>query len=579
MKKLGYFVLILAIACLIGMVSAEVITIADNDGNGNAYSYTVASTDTELAVSGVMVTGADPTSTVVSGGDDTGLLTSAGNAATVTGADTFVAGSSAMEMGGSSASTSVVATGNNNVAVTEAQGATTSSVIGGSAAGQATIVSAPSVDATSVAVAQDDAVAGATVSAANMNGAIVQGAVGIGLAAAGQAVQTGGVNQQLYAETWAEAGTNYAETTTVADLNTGMILVYQGAVADPTLLGGFAAAGQYARYGGNGFVGSFTDAEGSNSEAEADIEADTHGGSYARMAGEYVQGAATNSEGSIAGQTGTIGNIPIKDIPTSVHVEAETEAEGSGTETEAEAEMHGTAIEFGQASGATADGEVGSIQKIPVFSGRGFVETEVENAAGSEASTFAGTRDNNGMLIINYQYAVGDNDGVLARQKGSVSAPSGTGMMETYVENGNFPGNYASVAVGVEDGRILPTGQSAQTIGSDAYASQIASVSGNFESAWTKTEAGDAFGNHAAVGTRAIDGNLLATNSYAHAGGAYMEADEFEMSDAASTTQWANARSFHDRDRFSHTYSGVVGSSELIAHSNVFGHTWIEVVV
>jgi len=562
------------------MVSAEVTTIADNDGNGNAYSTTIAYTDDgELAISGVLVTGAD-TATVTSGGDDTGLLTSAGNAAVVTGADTFVAGSTATEVGGSIASTSLVASG--DVDVTEAQGATTSSVIGGSAAGQASVVSADSVEATTVAVAEDGAEAGTTVSAANMDGTIVQGAIGIGLAAAGQAVHTGGANQELYAETWAGAGSNYAETTTVADLDTGLILVYQGAIADPTLLGGFAAAGQYAQYSGTGFVGSFTDAEGANTEAEANIIAYTDTGNT--MTGAQLQVGATNSDGSIAAQEGliaaTVGTV-------NVNAETEAEVEGSEAETEAEAGLRGYAIEFGQVSGATAAGEVGSAQDTR-FTGIGFVETEAENADGTEVGAFAGSRDDVG-YVQTIQMAGADNTDAAASQVGTVRTPSGSGMMETWAENGNFPGNYASVGVGVEDGQIYAS-QNAQTnydIESDAFAYQVVAVTGpggvgNAGYAWTENEAGDAFGNYAAVGTRVEDGSLivgLVEPGYAYAGEGYMEANEIETTNGfgASTTQWASARSFRDRDRDRESYTGI-GTSEAEAHSHVFGHAFAIVI-
>ena len=581
MKKFGYFVLILAVVCLIGMVSAEVTTIADNDGNGNAYSTTIAFTDDgELAISGVLVTGAD-TATVTSGGDDTGLLTSAGNAAVVTGADTFVAGSTATEVGGSIASTSLVASGDADV--TEAQGATTSSVIGGSAAGQASVVSADSVEATTIAVAEDGAEAGTTVSAANMDGTIVQGAVGIGLAAAGQRVRTAGSDQDLYAETWAGAGSNYAETTTVAELDTGMILVYQGAIADPTLLGGFAAAGQYAQYSGTGFVGSFTDAEGANTEAEANIIAHTDAGNT--MTGAQLQVGATNSDGSIAAQTGIIGAFT-----GTVNVKAETEAEveGSEAETEAEAGLRGYAIEFGQDSGATAAGEVGSAQDTR-FTGIGFVATEAENADGTEVGAFAGSRDDVG-YVQTIQMAGADNTDAAVSQVGTVRTPSGTGMMETWAENGNFPGNYASVAVGVEDGQIY-AGQDAQinyqNVPGSAFAQQTVAVTGpggvgNAGYAWTENEAGDAFGNYAAVGTRVEDGSLIVAMqepSYAYAGAGYIEANEIEatLGFGASTTQWASARSFHDRDRDRESYTGI-GTSEAEAHSHVFGHAFAIVI-
>jgi len=555
-------------ACLIATASAETVTLGEDDGE-NAWEASVAWTeDGEMAISIAAVedyTGAAPVIDTAASDVDGA---SAGQITTVTDAAVVSASSSASELGGSSASTSVVATDVTDL--TTVQGATTQTGAG-SAAGQITVADAGTIGAVTEAEAADGAEAGAAVMAANFDGTIVQGAAATGAAVAGQIVQTSGDDQALFAETWAEDGDGCeAETTTVLDSEGfGFLTLAQGAIADP---GVGAAAGQFVLYEGSGMgrIGSYTDADSDDAEAEVDLETRYIGDTVAI----YGQGAATDGSGAIGGQAGLIAGTGI------IRVNAETEAETEDAEAEAEAGVRGNMIVFGQI--AAAEGSDSLAAQRTLLWGAGFAETEVENAAG-EAGTFAGTRDRDGFVNA-LQIAEADNAGVGAEQQARISAPSGVGEAETWAENGRFPYNYASVEAGVVDGGLFTQQQATTNLINprDAAARQVvivadAAFNDNSEAgaAWTHTEAGDGFRSFASVGTRVVDGALVAeSGAYA---GRWIGAGERSINSGTSSVTTARASSFWDRD-FDHVHNQINVPTEAYAGSTVFGPAFAIVI-
>ena len=513
MSKLGYLVILMFAACLVGSAYAaeDSFTYVDSSGNtiGMAYALT---TEGELAVgvaavsSGTIsydtedtgeaevntdVTVDDGSATVFSAasdadGDSAATVTVVADAESATisqtaeadtndegaiagqeteavDAEFVVASSTATADDGTTASSELVVVDSDYVAVEQGAVADADSA----AAGQEFVVADAEFLAAETEAEQPDGTWAETELEAEDVTTVIpveQSAYGSGITFEAEAGQTiaGLVGEDVEAETAAEdADGNYVEVTAVAE-NALNFNADQGAAADT---GTGAVGGQTVTIIGTGFIGAFSDAEAADGTwAQADAYADADGVSAIQV--DQTVGATGVS---IAEQEGI--------IVTPGEGSAETSA-GNGMDTTlALATVNDGVITFEQVSGALpigfpSFGGAGSVQETEVTGDSGVIYTSATNGWGTTAYTVAG--EVNGGTAAAAQIAGANFFGAAA---GQIVEVSGDGFATTGVVAAD--GDYAYTLAEADD--TLGTGsieaaQGALASNDDVIAAQIAYV-------------------------------------------------------------------------------------------------------
>ena len=547
-------------------------------------------------------------------------------------ADLVVAASTATAADGTTASSSLVAEESDFVAVEQGAGADNLAAD----AGQTFVAAdAEELEATTSATQPDGTTASTSLEAEDVTAVIPveQDASASGNAFAASAGQTiaGLVGEDVVAETSAEdANGNSVEVTAVAE-DSWNFNADQGAAA---MTGVGATGGQTATITGTGFIGAFADADSADGTwAEANVMADSDTGSaftvdqtvgatgasvatqegavvtndgfaYAgtsagnpleiTAAGAYVEGTGViefdqtsgalpvgfPNVGGVLSMQDTEVNVPVGE--GGIYTYAEN---GFGTSGLTSVEVEdGTAAAM-QIAGANMFG-AGAGQLADV-NGVGEAETEVDAADGCSIDITATSNDANGEILA-AQGAIGSNTDVIGGQIAYVDTPTGSGSIETDVENGDFPGHYVDVVAGETGGDLfgIQAGATGVFDNNDAIAGQAVIVGvpiifggeGGVTTGYTETEAGNSLGpllgSYAEVGTVASAGTAsdlkFGAVSVGYAG-AFEGAAEFEINNQVSQAhgsnvyQYANSYSFiggnqHDDNNGDHDTWSIGGA-------------------
>jgi len=447
MFKLKYFVILIMVGCLVGMVSAETATSGDTDGSSawsssvaydiDAGTYSVSTATVEDAAAAPAVT----TTASEVGGEATTASVDATNAdsATMT---------SAASDGLASSSSEFVATGvdGDKITVAGADQTTGITAAGTSYArqdGTVTSTGTAVVAAASDATAADGATAGTGVVAATEDGTIVlnsQYARGVAEARAGQRVSAFGDDISISAGTYADDGASTsAGVFTSADLSgTASLTIAQRAVADPDAGGESIARQRLTNGHGTGTViaGAYSEGASSFSGALAVVNADDGNSMVINHINQRVETDATNS---YATNDGLIWEAGTGDIEVLAGTIEGTDNGITGNFVAAD----GFLVDFDQHSQTTTDVDtIGahSQQNTAFVDAAGIIGSIAVNDEGSIAGTIAGTND--GSVHTN-QVARLTATGVAASQIGNVNTPDGTGIMATAGMSGEGPNAYA----------------------------------------------------------------------------------------------------------------------------------------